>query len=478
MSQQIVVKFDNNLKKPEVRIPLTETTPDEVGEENYHGNKSDKQQTLVYGILTPLIMINNIVIDFTDVNSFILKSEGPVPTLDIDVNDRCGLTSTLDTPGLDNTIVVHILPPFDNAYKKIKLLFYISNMNISGNKIKMTGIYKVPGLICDNISSFGKIDTYKLFEQIAIKTQLGFASNCESSNNDERYIYCDNISYLEMMNREIKRANSDETHVYNYWIDYWDTLNFVDIYKRYNDSDSGEDMEIWINNNVGETNAGIEIKPIKVRAELSNHPETAQSDVGIIKKEVINKSGNNISSGTDKVYSIYKENNKEYMDYLIQDGDVKEDILKKLYYLGEVYGEYDYLLPEACYSSYMQKLNAEVIRVTLRGPNLGMIRGRKVDVLWYINDDRWKDKVENASKMGAINKYDEIEIPNIASQDTANNKYSNSTNDGAWILDKAVSGQYTIIGCSINYIMGQWKYILTLVRPHTDKPEIIKKESK
>ena len=73
---QILLKFDNQLKQSEIVIPLTNSSVEEAGD-NYVYNKQGIQQTSIYGILTPLIQINNIVVDFLDVESFSLKSIGP-----------------------------------------------------------------------------------------------------------------------------------------------------------------------------------------------------------------------------------------------------------------------------------------------------------------------------------------------------------------------------------------------------------------
>ena len=92
-------------------------------------------------------MINSTVIDFNAVSYFSLKSNGPVPTLVMSVEDRYGLISNIDKPKLDNEVRIQVLPRFDNAYKKINLTFYITNINITGKFIRLTCTYKLPKLI-------------------------------------------------------------------------------------------------------------------------------------------------------------------------------------------------------------------------------------------------------------------------------------------------------------------------------------------
>ena len=59
----IQVKFDHNLQQSDIIIPLTSSSKDEA-KEAYTRNQSEIQQTHVYGIQSPLISVNSIVIDF------------------------------------------------------------------------------------------------------------------------------------------------------------------------------------------------------------------------------------------------------------------------------------------------------------------------------------------------------------------------------------------------------------------------------
>lgn len=470
---QIELKSDNTLKKPKIIIPLVNTSQEEIGEENYEMNWTQLQQSSVYGIETPLIMINNIVVDFKDINSFNLRSVGPTPQLDLEVYDREKLLATIDTPGLDNNVVIQILPPFDDAYKKINLVFGISNISIKGDIIKISGVYKVPGLLNSNFKSFGEITTFNLFKEIATETGLGFATNCEDDESDKRYIYSDNSSYLEVMAREINRSHSDEAHVYDYWIDFWDNLNYVNIYDRYNTKDPEEDLMIWVAGVKNEFEEAIKINPIQVKAMINNHPAYAGSDLNVSDYEITNKTGSYMGGGTDRVYSIYEENKDEYLDYLIQDGDVKSDIYTKFEYLGEVYGDYNYLLATACRSTYLKKLNVETVKVTIKRPLLALMRGGQVEFVWYINDDRWSQRMKTLSDNDVIDQQENIKTTdNLTADETEDINNAN----GEFVIDKSISGQYTIIGNTMKYYAGEWFYELILTRPHINKPTMIKEE--
>jgi hypothetical protein len=71
---------------------------------------------------------------------------------------------------------------------------------------------------------------------------LGLASNL-SNTEDKRYIYCNNINYVDSIDREIKFGGS-ESVILDSWVDYWNYINIVDIFERYNSIDS--DLKLWV----------------------------------------------------------------------------------------------------------------------------------------------------------------------------------------------------------------------------------------
>lgn len=465
----IQVKFDSTLKQSDIIVPLTNSSRDEA-EEVYTQNRPAVQQTAVYGIQSPLIMINNIVIDFSDVLLFELSCVYDTPSVKLVVRDRYKLISTIDTPSVDNELRIQILPKFEDKYKKINLTFYITRSSVSGNIIDIRGEYKLSKFTSDNIKSFGEISTYQLIEKIAQETGLGLASNVADSN-DKRYIYCNNKSYNDLLQSEIEMSGSD-MQVYDYWIDWWNNIVFADIYERYNATDSDDDMQIWVSGQQKEMEEGSEIQPQKVVASFNNHIANATTELYIKDHSIINNSGEQMYSGTDRVYSIFNSETGEYSDYLIQDGDTQKDIYTKYEYLGEVYGEHDYLLSKVKRNAFLQKIRSnETIEIILRTPLLGVMRGNRCNLLWYINDDMVDNMKETMSEAGVIQEDLDTNIPLTVGDNVEDNNGS-----GSFTLDKTKSGQYLITACVIGFEEGEWSYKVTLCRPTSAKPVIINEE--
>ena len=253
---QIKLEFDNTLPKSDIIVPMLSVSEGE-GSNNDTSDTTDKSQLQVFGIQVPLIMINNTVIDFDAVSYFSLKSNGPLPSLVMTVEDRYGLIGNIDKPKNDNEVRVQILPRFDNAYKKINMTFYMSNINVSGKFISLTCTYKLPKLTSSKFETYGELNTFDIFKTAAEETGLGFATNI-TAGSDNRYIYCDNKSWLDILNNEIQFSGI-ESQVLDWWIDFWDNINLADIYERYKATDSDEDIQVWVTGQLNETQKDKEI---------------------------------------------------------------------------------------------------------------------------------------------------------------------------------------------------------------------------
>ena len=467
----IQVKFDHNLQQSDIVVTLTNSSHTEAGDA-YQTNQQEIQQTNIYGIQAPLIKVNNIVVDFVDVISFELKSDKVMPEVTMTIQDRYNLTTSLDSPGIDNELRVQILPKFENKYKKINLTFYITQSKISNGIIHLTGEYKLDKYTSSNIKSLGEMSTYKLFETVAQETGLGFSTNMEDNPENTRFIYCDNKSYQELLREEITRSCTD-TQICDYWIDWWNNLVLADIYERYNATDSDEDMKIWVAGQNSEITQGAEIEPISVVATLMHHPAQESNELYVQDYKLCNKPSAQMHRGTDRVFSVYALEKTEYTDFLVQDGDVKKDIFTKYEYLGEVYGKHNYLLSVKKYDTFKQKIATnETLEIELRTPLLGIMRGNHVNFMWYRNDDMSENVQSNAQIVGNVNS----ELKTNVQIEADPNEEDNNQN-GHFVIDQSISGQYLVTKCNMKYKDKRWVYVVTISRPTNMKPQIINDES-
>ena len=465
---QIELEIDNTLEKSDIIMPMLSVSEGDGANKDESSDLTDKTQLQVFGIQVPLIMINNTIIDFDAVSYFSLKSSGVLPTLVMTVEDRYQLIGNIDKPKNDNEVRVQILPRFDNAYKKINLTFYITNINVSGKFIRLTCSYKLSKLTSSKYEALGELDTYNLLRKAALDTGLGFATNI-AQGNDNRYVYCNNKSWLELLNEEIQFSGTGN-QVLDWWIDFWDNINLADVYERYNSVDNDEDIMVWVTGQINESQKDVEISCVNVPAVLNNHPANERSELFVTNYLISNNPGIQIAMGSDKIYSVYEDDKDEYLDHLVQDGDIKTDIYTKYYYLGETYGEYNYLLQKELRNAFLQKINSESIKVTLKTPLLGLMRGHKVNFINYVNDDIIEYKIQSLEEAGIADR-------NVESNISLNDyEITADSDNGCFRIDRTSSGQYLITAMDLTFESNDWKYILTLNRPASTAVDIIKEE--
>lgn len=467
---KLEVVFDPVIKNPEIVVPLTQPSMDEDpnAASNNHNNIV---QTRVHGILAPLMKINNINIDPLDVIDFSMKCVGVLPTLTATVVDKYNFIGAFDYPTMDNEVLVQILPAFDNAYKKMDLCFYITSVKYNKSHITISAVYKLKAFTDCNIKALGLKNTYDLIEYIAKETKLGLSSNVKTNDIDKRYIYCDNKSYKDLLEREIKYSGSDQI-IYDYWIDFWNYMNLLDIRERYMTTvgpDKEDEMFMWTSGQHYEYQFEGKTVPVQTPKILTNHPAFRNKENYVKNMSDLTKTRKQLSDGVDRVYAIYNDNDLQYTDNIIQDGDVKKDIFTKYEYIGENFGDYNYLFVNKCRKAFFQKINTDTIEITTPQPTFGICRGQKVLLnIYTMNESNLHTKLDELEKEGVIDQHPETQIP------LADNSLKD--HDGELRMDKYVSGEYLVTKVVLEFFNGKWSNKLTLARPITETPEILIEE--
>ena len=437
MSKPIHIKFDNNLPNEEVRKALL---PSSVEEGGY--SDSEIQETKVTGIYTPLVKLNNMVIPWEDIMSMHLSSIGFLPELSLRMLDRRGSILNIDTPGPDNHVILELIPRFDKIYKKIKLNFYIDDINIdsTNHNISLSCKYYCDKLRDSQLESFGKISTYKFYEEVAHRLRLGLCSNLEDSE-DERYIYIAGDSFLDALIDEIGNGGS-ENIILDSWIDWWNNINIVDLRDLYMGS-VDSDLKIWGNVNSNIVSPEFNDDPVEMPAIITNDYRRAILPLYTKDIDLSNSNRSNTYGGTDRAYNVFDLNRNINDSLLIQDGSgIKENIFVRYYYNGEYNSNENdgkYLYGEEYRNMFHQKIGNNTIRVRLNNICFGLMRGGKVNVEFY-DDSNFADA-----------QYSENDNMQTNAQVDDNSSRTDTNETTSLTLNKKISGQYYIVNTSIEY---------------------------
>lgn len=476
---QILVKTDPLIKQTDIQHPLVE--PTEEDDTSYENNIKPSE---VYGIFCPLISVNGMPIEINDLVRANLDCTQRLPKISFVFNDKHEIFNSFNSPGKENELRFQVLPTEDDVYKKIDLTFFIDTISIGpekeknkGKVISGTGTYKLPALTDTLFKALGIKSTYALFEFVAEQTQLGFASNVDATT-DDRYIYAANKSYLSLLTEEIKRSESDQEHVYDWWVDPWNYIILCDILDRVKNLDQPEDMTVRVTTNRSRGGKNSTQGHTDMECILSNGPWASDTDLEVYSYTTNNEPWRGKSMSNMLEVSVYEENKKEYIGHIIEDSNITRDEFMRFEYGGEVYGAYNYILAEKCRDFYLAKMRNESITVSLKFPQLGIMRGDQLKFIWYDNDSKT-----------AIRAHELYDVPTALKNanmewllDYTTEEQYNPTSPSHIAPNYQVSGQYTCIGYRILYdgTCQEWSHELILVRPDEYKPifEIVDKSAK
>lgn len=463
----LTVKRDPQIKFPEIVVGLM--VSDDPHNSILNQNTSGIDQTEVYGVLCPLLALNGIVVDMPDLIKFKLDCTGVLPTVEFEFRDRNNLFAKFCQPGTSNILQLQIIPPTDNTYRKINMLFYVTDISINLNMIEGTAVYKTEGLLHSRAHAMGEMTTYELCDRISVDSQLGFATNI-AGTEDKRYMYADYTTYGDMLKEEIKNSAADGEHVYDCWIDPWNYLVLCDMYERYNHIDDVDELSIWVSDHNTGGEAGDKSLPFRAEAVLSNHPAMERTELFVRRYEVITDN-QYVKRGTEKATTVYNMNTHEYVGHYVADGDIKKDAFVDLEYGGEMYGDYDYIFSKQCRDMFMRKMNAEIMELNMTSPVFGLNRGDQCRFVWLDNDSQGEDWEQELRQWRITADASELKTDDMS---WIIGWYRNMhTKDDNLRPNLQVSGQYTVIGFVADYENGAWQYRLRMVRPITRKPELM-----
>lgn len=404
------------------------------------------QQTKITGILAPLVAVNGYVLDWNDIISFELESTGVVPSCKAVLRDRKGLFHNLVSIDQNNTLRVQIIPPFDKTYNKIDLQFLIINFTITpntNNQFEIEAVYNNSKLLTARFEMLGLISTIDLCKKLIEDTGLGFISNIDKTE-DARYIGLQYENYKDLLVREIENSLSNESCVLDCWIDVWNNLTLCNIFSRLKTKDKLEAekyhltvLQDWISY----INSDVTVEPKQTEPLFTNHTVAENTDLHIENYYIENKPITS-STGNEFILSVYEENKKDCLDHLLGN-KTQNNLFPKYEYLGEVYGNYNYLLAKKQREFFLRQIQTQSLWICTKVPQLGIYRGSQIRVVWYDNNSQYSDDKNNFQSAG-------MEIPEI--KDTWLKEWSQLSKSGESLcLNMQVTGQYLVVGIIYRY---------------------------
>lgn len=298
-------------------IVLDELTLGETTIESSDGEK--KAQSNIAGLEYPIIKINDYTFAPDEILNFTMYNEDKIPSVSLSVSLTGNVFTSKNMP-TDGTIVSIGMRISTDTIKPIKHDYIIKSVNEAKGQtnriITITADLHIPYL--EQELTFGIIGSSKdAFMDIAKRIGIGFAFNDHDDTNDKQLWVCHNETCYNFMNDIISHSWKDGMSFYDWWVDLFFNINFINVNKML--LENAEKMDITANSTtvLGGYETKYDVSQENTKATLkvfTNIPQYSDGSPFFIRKwKVINNSSNITSLyGTEIVSQTFMHNQNLY----------------------------------------------------------------------------------------------------------------------------------------------------------------------
>lgn len=433
----------------------------------------------VDAIHIPVVKLNNIVLNSSQIEYFKLYSTGIVPSLMISVKDDNGMIEFSDVPGYDNVITVVMIIPVDGVYKKVSLDFYIVSCKFLGGYITYIAAFKCMPLEkthleqitfeggCQEkwckLSGTDKPTTYKLLHYIAHACGLGFAATQQTKEiKDYNYRLIHSQKFIDVIREHTEFGGLDENSIFDSWIDIWGNIVLVNVPWVFSEEVTPDELATVVSLGTRQTNS-VDAKDSYKPAGLVHRVLTNFNQFG----QMNNLKIASYTPLTDTATIFVKGSNNTYnMMFHKGNGGFNNlstfDIIQKEFSMDGQTGDYEFAHTDfigfefspntpickqkKIHDKYFEKFRARRLKVVLEQPNFMLERGMLTSVAIFEYDIIKKRKMlSNDSNFHGEAESDK-ESPEVETA-LKNGEIDYPTP----LLNTAISGIYYIDGLEFEY---------------------------
>jgi hypothetical protein len=386
----------------------------------------DQQISKDIGTNYPFVEINNYVFNQNQITNFEIDYAGFIPTLRMTVGINNKTFGSASFPK-DGDLISVFIRAKNNAFKPIRNDYRITSIRSSGGGSEgsdaffyITGELFVPHLYDEVITSFNGT-SYNALKEVARTLGLGFASN-DDSTDDEQIWISPRSDYYTFILDVAERAWKDEKSFFDVFIDVYYNLNFINVNNQFSEDDS-VDLQLLTNLKNTDSRGGeksaqqVEDQTMAIPKVLSNYEDLYGTPAYVHKFDVENNANSISEEFGYKTYRQFFEQNSEqywsiYVEPLTTEGAEENKIIlkgravkpgasKEEFWKTQnryVWEGIQYSAPEGnCHENYTyakgwnERNNAElqkmIMKVKLERGNFNIYRGERLPLLLLITTD-------------------------------------------------------------------------------------------
>jgi len=383
--------------------------------------------------------LDKLALEAKDIIYFKLYGDKYIPEMECTFRDPTNKLNDYMFP-LDKAIVSLMIKANSENLMPIRCDFYINNFNLVKSGLKDDKIYTMKCILDVPIviknSSFPKMSSFQVLQQVASETLLGYVTNIVDTNDSMTWINSGDDYIKEFVPDVVATSyKSDESFLWAF-VDYYYNLNYIDIETALNE-DITNQQTILNSNDVSGTE---QTTPLI----LTNHPDKRSSNLFIERWNLDNDSTDiNMDIGYEPYIYYFDDINKNFVSILLDTistsgsdqsaivlkqrnddvntnpGNVQQ---KKKYYLGKV--DIDNVHKNMLYAEKQNENNILSLQkikmnVVLPNPNFALYRFQLLEVVLYDLTDMEKKKGKDDHNINQV----------ISDENKINNRLS-----GKWLI--------------------------------------------
>jgi hypothetical protein len=485
-------------------VIMTDKTPSEEASKQLvsdpPGSRFLHDPTMQVGVMTPWISINTLVIQRENLIYLEIDLNGKIPTVMATFKDSKNELS-MDAPLDTGIISVYIKPPDHENQRPIRCDFSITSFdgNPKSRTYVCSGILRLPNFFGEVCKSFKSDTSFNHLKKMCQDLGIGYASN-EDATSDlmTRFIPFENYEFF--IDETVTTSYKDDDSFFDWYIDPWYYLCFVNVNKQFEIEDKFEKVNItsWPPMSAAPLGTDGSANQVQAAFMVSNLHPYSTSNLGIRAYNIVNYAGDvSIKNGYKRTgywlnidgKTILPEN--AYSEALTTPGSEENFILLKGRKQDDG-GAFDYrewskaswlgkqslstnsgnVHENYAYSKILNHQNLEELRKTnltidMIGMNFYIYKYQKIPVAIYESSVE-----ENKYKMLRRNEVLDEEPNGEPEEGTSADNYNRSgggaspTNEASQIFNGFLSGYYIVGG--IKYIWekgtGYMRQQLSLIR--------------
>lgn len=244
----------------------------------------------------PIIRVCDFMVSIGDISKMEITIIDRIPEISLSFRTPHTSFRSKDMPKDGDIISVFIAAKTDTL-SSIRNDYVITSVNVpepgsKGMDVSLRGKLFIPGIEAD--ATYGMVGTSKnLFKETAKMYGIGFATDDEEDTNDKQLWVCPNIPALEFMETSGDHIWKDEVSFYDWWIDQYYNLNFININKMIFENEKKVDItaESGVIDGAFEIKEDYTQEKTKATSKILSNIENIQTGSMYIKKmSVINQS--------------------------------------------------------------------------------------------------------------------------------------------------------------------------------------------